>query len=40
MRKDLNGFGAGFGVERDGRGRQRSGPLEKRQSQLHGSSPL
>ena len=38
--KDLNGFGAGFEVERHARHYWRGGLLEKRQSQLHGSSPL
>jgi hypothetical protein len=39
-REDLNGFGAGFGVERHARHCRRRGQLEKRQSQLHDSSPL
>ena len=30
----------GFGVERHARHCRRRGQLEKRQSQLHGSSPL
>ena len=39
-REDLNGFGAGSGVELHARRCRWSGKLEKRQSQLHGSSPL
>jgi hypothetical protein len=36
-REDLNGFGAGFGVELHARRCRWSGKIEKRQSQLHGS---
>ena len=39
-RENLKGFGAGFGVELHARRCRRRGQLEKRQSQLHGSSPL
>ena len=36
-REDLNGFDAGFGVERHARPCRWCWKLEKRQSQLHGS---